>query len=194
MTQQRCKWCNPNNPEYVKYHDTEWGVFSADDTHLFELLLLEIFQAGLSWETVLNKRSAFKKAFDGFDPKMILKYDEEKLNELMNNSSLIRNRKKIEAVINNASIFLEISNEWGGFASYLRSFTDGKLIYEWDKSFSPLSDAVCADLKRRGMRFIGSTVIYSYLQSAGMIFSHSPDCFLYREEDCSDRNQSGALN
>ncbi len=188
MTQQRCKWCNPNNPEYVKYHDTEWGVFSADDTHLFELLLLEIFQAGLSWETVLNKRSAFKKAFDGFDPKMILKYDEEKLNELMNNSSLIRNRKKIEAVINNASIFLEISNEWGGFASYLRSFNDGKIIYEWDKSFSPLSDAVSADLKRRGMRFIGSTVIYSYLQSAGMIFSHSPDCFLYREEDCSDRN------
>ena len=151
-----------------------------DEARLFELFLLEPFQAGLSWETVLKKRSAFRRAFDGFNPEKIAAYGEEKLAELMSDPSLIRNRKKMEAAVNNAAVFISVSKEWGGFSNYIWHFTNSKTVYEFDKTSSPLSDAISNDLKRRGMKFIGTTVIYAYLQAIGVINSHTPNCFLFK--------------
>ena len=176
----RCGWCNLNNPAYVAYHDTEWGVPTRDDGRLFEMLMLEPFQAGLSWETILNKRGNFRRAFDGYSIERICAYGEAKVAELMGDSGIIRNRRKIEAAINNAQVFRSMqATEQGGFAGYIWRFTDGRVIHETGKSTSVLSDAVAADLKSRGMRFIGSTTAYAYLQSIGVIRSHEPGCFLY---------------
>jgi len=147
---------------------------------LFELLILESFQAGLSWECVLNKREHFRKAFDDFDLETVCGYGEEKLTELLQNKNLIRNKLKMKAAVNNAKIFREIQKEYGSFADYLWHFTDGEIIYENDKTISELSDAMSADLKKRGMKFVGSTIIYSYLQAAGVINSHEEGCFLYK--------------
>ena len=177
----RCHWCNLHNPLYVAYHDEEWGNPQFDDRKLFELLILEPFQAGLSWETVLNKRENFRNAFDDFDPKVILRYDEAKIQSLMANPGIIRNRRKIEASIHNADIFLQIQQEWGSFRDYIWHFTDGKIIYEVDQTHSALSDRISADLKERGMKFIGTTIVYSYLQAIGIIYSHDRECFLYQE-------------
>ena len=179
MSPVRCRWCNRNNPIYVAYHDTEWGVPQHDDRKLFELLILESFQAGLSWETVLNKRENFCAAFDGFDPNLIQYYDHVKILSLMNNPGIIRNRRKIEAAIMNARVFLDIQNEWGSFDAYLCHFTGSKPIYEVDQVKSSLSDSVSADLRKRGMKFVGSTIIYSYLQAIGRIYSHDQNCFLF---------------
>lgn len=175
----RCKWCNMKNPLYVEYHDKEWGVPEHDDGKLFELLILESFQAGLSWECVLNKRAYFREAFDGFNLETVCGYGEEKIAELLQNKNLIRNRLKMNAAVNNARIFREIQKEYGSFAKYIWHFTDGEIIYESDKTSSELSDAVSKDLKKRGMKFVGTTIMYSYLQAAGIINSHEEGCFLH---------------
>ena len=175
----RCKWVNLNNELYVKYHDFEWGIPSYDDKYLFEMLVLESFQAGLSWECILNKREAFRKAFDGFDYKKIFLYDEEKISELLSNKVIIRNRLKINAAINNAKIFMDIQKEYGSFSKYIWGFTDGNVIVNHDdifKTTSSLSDIVSNDLKKRGMKFVGSTIIYSYLQAIGVINDHELSC------------------
>lgn len=174
---KRCAWCNLNNEIYVNYHDKEWGVLNLDDAYLFEMLILELFQAGLSFECVLNKREYFKVAYDNFDVNKVSLYDENKINELMNNKNIIRNKRKIEASINNAKIFNNIKNEYGSFHNYLKMFTNDKVIYENDKTTSKLSDAISTDLKRRGMKFIGSTIIYAYLQAIGIINSHDDGCY-----------------
>ncbi len=178
---KRCAWCNLNNPLYVKYHDEEWGAPNFDDKYLFEMLTLESFQAGLSWECVLNKRESFKKAYDDFDLEKVLLYDDKKINELINNKDIIRNKLKIKASINNAKIFKKIIDEYGSFYNYLKTFTNGKIIYEIGKATNELSDAISKDLKKRGMKFVGSTIIYAYLQAIGVINSHDEECFLHKK-------------
>ena len=178
---KRCKWCNLNNLLYIKYHDEEWGIPNFDDKYLLEMLILESFQAGLSFECILNKRESFRKAYDNFDLDKICNYDEEKIKELLNNKDIIRNKLKIKASINNAKIFRNIKNEYGSFYNYLKIFTKGKIIYETDKTTNDLSDAISSDLKRRGMKFVGSTIIYSYLQAIGIINSHDKDCSFYKK-------------
>lgn len=174
----RCRWANPNNDVYLHYHDEEWGVPVHDDGKLFEMLILECFQAGLSWECVLNKQEAFRKAFDGFDLEKVCEYDETKIGELCQNPGIIRNRLKIRAAVNNAHVFREIRQEYGSFSAYLWSWTEDKVIYENDKVSSPLSDKVSKDLQKRGMKFVGTVIIYSYMQAVGVIYSHEPGCFL----------------
>lgn len=177
---KRCKWCNLNNELYVKYHDNEWGQKNVSDGYLFEMLLLESFQAGLSWECVLNKRKYFKVAYDNFDIDKVVNYDEDKVNELLNNDNIIRNKLKIKASINNAKVFKRITNEYGSFYNYLKVFTNGKIFYEVDNVRNDLSDAISKDLKKRGMSFVGSITIYSYLQAIGVIYSHDRECFKYK--------------
>ena len=177
---ERCKWCNLNNHLYVKYHDEEWGVLNNDEHYLYEMLILESFQAGLSWECVLNKREAFRTAYDNFDIDKVIKYDEDKINELICNKNIIRNKLKIRASINNSIIFKNIEKEFGSFYSYLLSFSNNKIIYEYDKTTNKLSDDISRDLIKRGMKFVGSTIIYSYLQAIGLINSHFKERFLYR--------------
>ena len=178
----RCKWCNLKNPKYIEYHDNEWCKLNLDDKYLFEMLILESFQAGLSWECILNKRESFKECYDNFDLDKVCNYDENKINELINNKNIIRNKLKIRASINNAKIFRNIINEYGTFHNYLKQFTDDKIIYEIDKTTNELSDKISNDLIKRGMKFVGNTIIYSYLQAIGVIYSHDRDCFLYKEE------------
>lgn len=175
---QRCAWANPNNERYIRYHDEEWGVPSYDDHKLFEMLILESFQAGLSWECVLNKREHFRHAFDQFDLEKVCAYTDEKLMELQQNKNIIRNKLKIRAAVNNARIFREIQQEYGTFSNYLWHWSDGKVIYEQGMAHSELSDAVSSDLKKRGMKFVGTTIIYAYLQAVGVINSHDTGCFL----------------
>ena len=174
----RCRWANPKNERYIRYHDEEWGVLVHDDRKLFEMLILECFQAGLSWECVLNKRDAFREAFDGFYLEKICTYDENKLEALQNNPGIIRNRLKIQAAVTNAQVFRMIQQECGSFSEYLWHWTDGKVIYETGRTSSELSDSISKDLKKRGMKFVGTTVIYAYLQAVGVIYSHEPGCFL----------------
>ena len=178
---QRCKWCNLNNPIYIKYHDEEWGKPEFSNHYLYEMLILESFQAGLSWECILNKRESFRIAYDNFDIDKVCLYDDVKINELLNNKNIIRNKLKIKASINNSIIFKDIVSEYGTFYNYLKEFTKDNLIYEIDKTTNNLSDAISNDLKRRGMKFVGSTIIYSYLQAIGIINSHDRECFLYRK-------------
>ena len=174
----RCKWANPKNELYISYHDKEWGRPVYDDHKLFEMLILESFQAGLSWECVLNKREAFREAFDQFDLDKVCDYDEEKMLELQNNPAIIRNRLKIKAAVANANIFKDIVKEYGSFSDYLWGFTNHQVVYENDKTSSLLSDKISDDLKKRGMKFVGTTIIYSYLQAVGVIYSHEDECFL----------------
>lgn len=178
----RCKWCNLDNSLYVKYHDEEWGQLNLDDNYLFEMLLLESFQAGLSWECVLNKREAFRKAYDNFDLDKICSYSTDKIDELLNNKDIIRNKLKIKASISNARIFKDIKKEYGSFSAYLKTFTKEEIIYEIDKTTNFLSDSISKDLKKRGMKFVGSVIIYSYLQAIGIIYSHDKECFLYKKK------------
>ncbi len=176
----RCKWCNLKNEKYIEYHDKEWGVAIYDDKHLYEMLILESFQAGLSWKCVLNKREDFRKAFDNFEIDKVSDYDEKKVQELLKNENIIRNKLKINAAINNSKIFKEIQNEYKTFSNYIWSFTNNKVIYEIGKTSSELSDIISKDLQKRGMRFVGTTIIYSYLQAIGVIYSHDKECFLYK--------------
>lgn len=180
MEKKRCFWVDEKSPVYVKYHDEEWGVPVYDDKKLYEMLLLETFQAGLSWITILRKREAFREAFDNFSVEKVASYKEEKLEELMQNQELIRNRKKMEAAIKNAKIFMEIQTEFGSFSNYLWSFTGGQIIVNQDDDFpvkTPLSDNLSKDLKKRGMGFVGSVTIYSYLQAVGVVNDHELSCF-----------------
>ena len=174
----RCRWANPKNERYIRYHDDEWGVPVHDDRKLFEMLILECFQAGLSWECVLNKRDAFREAFDGFDLEKVCAYDAGKLEELASNPGIIRNRLKIHSAVTNAQVFRAVQQEYGSFSTYLWHFTDGKIVYENTRTSSPLSDALSKDLNKRGMKFVGTTVMYAYLQAVGIINAHEDGCFL----------------
>lgn len=178
---KRCKWCNLNNPLYIEYHDKEWGIPNFDDKYLFEMLLLESFQAGLSWECILNKRKYLKKAYENFDIDKIINFDERKIKELLSNDKIIRNKLKINASINNAKIFKNIQNEYGSFYKYLLTFTKNKILKETNKTTNNLSDSISKDLIKRGMKFVGSTIIYSYLQATGFIYSHEKECFMSKE-------------
>lgn len=183
---KRCDW-GTSNDLMIKYHDEEWGVPLHDEQKLFEFIILESFQAGLSWQMVLNKRESFRKAFDNFDPVIISNYTQEKLEELLYDSSIIRNRMKIAACVNNARRFLEIQKEFGSFDKYIWDFVDGKPIvnaFETIKDLpakTPISDTLSADLKKRGFKFVGSTVIYAHMQATGMVNDHLVDCFRYKE-------------
>ena len=175
----RCFWCNLKNPLYIQYHDEEWGQPRFDDGYLFEMLLLESFQAGLSWECVLNKRENFRQAFDNFDIEKIAAYDEEKLEVLRNNPGIIRNKLKIKAAVNNARIFQSIHDEYGSFLVYIKQFWDGNTIYDCISTESELSDAISADLRKRGMKFMGSTIVQSFLQAIGIINAHDETCDMH---------------
>ncbi len=177
---KRCSWCNEKNPLYIKYHDEEWGVQRFDDPYLFEMLILEGFQAGLSWECVLNKRENFREAFDRFDVNRIAQYDDAKLAELAENAGIIRNKRKIAASVKNANAFIAVVGEYGSFLNYLKEFWNGEVIYDSTSTTSAMSDAISKDLKKRGMSFVGSTIIYSFLQAVGIINSHEKGCFLCR--------------
>ena len=179
---KRCRWCNLNNSKYVSYHDNEWCIFNSDDKYLLEMLILENFQAGLSWECVLNKRDSFRLCYDNFDLDKICLYDDDKINELINNKDIIRNKLKIKASINNAKIFKDIREEYESFYNYLKTFTNGKIFYEIGLTKSELSDEISKDLEKRGMKFVGSIIIYSYLQAIGIIYSHDKECFLYKDK------------
>ena len=181
---KRCFWVDEKNPVYIKYHDEEWGIPKYDDGELFELLILEGFQAGLSWITVLKKRDAFRKAFDNFDVQKVASYTSEKVEELLKNEGIIRSRNKIESAIKNAKIFIEIQKEFGSFSNYIWGFTDGKIIKNKDNKFAvstPLSDKISKDLKKRGMKYTGSVIIYSYLQSIGVVNDHETSCYRYNK-------------
>lgn len=176
---KRCFWVN-SNPLYIRYHDEEWGIASYDDKYLFEMLLLESFQAGLSWECILNKREAFRMAFDDFDYNKIACYDDKKIDNLLNNRDIIRNKLKIKASITNSKIFISIQEKFGSFSNYIWSFTNNRQIIHCGKKVytrNSLSDKISNDLKRRGMKFVGSVIIYSYLQAIGIIDDHDSDCF-----------------
>ena len=177
----RCRWANPANPRYIRYHDEEWSVPVHDDRKLFEMLILEGFQAGLSWECVLNKQPAFRRAFDDFDWDKVAAYDDAKLAALYADPGIIRNRRKIAAAVGNAAAFAAIRQEFGSFDAYLWQWTGGKTLVESGPTTSPLSDAISKDLKKRGMKFVGSTIIYAYLQAVGVLYAHEPGCFLEKK-------------
>jgi DNA-3-methyladenine glycosylase I len=182
----RCEWAS-SDPLYLKYHDREWGVPVHDDQKLFEFLLLEGAQAGLSWLTILRKRENFRKAFDSFNPKKIAKYDNKKVKELLADVGIIRNKLKIDAAIQNAREFLKVQKEFGTFNAYIWQFVGGKPIQNsWKKlkeipPNSPESDEMSRDLKRRGFRFVGTTICYAHMQACGMVNDHLESCFRYRQ-------------
>jgi DNA-3-methyladenine glycosylase I len=177
MKKNRCSWVNLDEEIYVRYHDEEWGIATHDDRELFEMLVLESFQAGLSWITILKKRENFKKAFDDFDVEKVAGYGENKVEELRSNEGIIRHKGKINAAINNAKIFMDIQDEFESFDNYIWGFTDGEIIKSEYLTESDLSKEISEDLKKRGMKFVGPTIIYSYLESIGIIDNHEQDCF-----------------
>ena len=183
---KRCSWAD-NDPLYIEYHDNEWGVPVYDDTKLFEFLLLEGAQAGLSWITILKKRENYRNAFDRFCPGVIAGYDERKISSLLENQGIIRNKLKINAAVNNAKAFLKIQEEYGSFSDYIWGFTGGKVIKNAWKTVSEvpastqLSDIMSKDLKKRGFKFTGSVICYSFMQAVGMVNDHITDCFRYEE-------------
>lgn len=183
MEKIRCGWCDKDDL-YRKYHDEEWGRPVYDDETIFEFLILESFQAGLSWYTILSKRENFRKAFDHFDYKKVAVYSDRKIEELMNNPGIIRNRLKILATVTNAQKFMEIQSEFGSFSQYIWGFIDGKPIDSKPKSLSDIpatteiSDTISKDLKKRGFKFMGSTVVYAHMQATGMVNDHIEECFI----------------
>ena len=186
MTKHRCKWCI-GDPLYESYHDNEWGVPLHDDRLLFEFLVLETFQAGLSWITILRKRENFRLAFDNFDYHKIAQYTDQKKEELLQNPGIIRNKLKVNSAITNAQNFIKIQEEFGSFDTYIWGFVDGKTIKNAWKSqeeipaTTPISDRMSKDLKKRGFKFVGSTVMYAFMQATGMVNDHTVDCFRYNE-------------
>ena len=186
MNKYRCDWAG-NDPLYNDYHDKEWGVPVYDDDTLFEFLILETFQAGLSWITILRKRENFRKAFDNFDYKKIAGYGENRVQELLQDAGIIRNNLKIRATVSNAQAFMKIQDEFGSFSKYIWEFVDGKPIQNNFKGINDLpaktelSDKISKDLKKRGFKFVGSTVIYAHMQATGMVNDHCVDCFRYAE-------------
>lgn len=186
MEKVRCKWSGTDEL-YIRYHDEEWGKPIFDDRLQFEFLTLEIFQAGLSWFTILKKRENFRAAFDQFDYKKVALYNEDKIQSLLNNKDIIRNQLKIRATINNASAFMKIQDEFESFSNYIWSFVDGEpLVGHWETeeelpTKTELSDEISKDLKKRGFKFIGSTIVYSHLQATGIVNDHVKSCFRYKE-------------
>lgn len=185
-SKKRCGWCL-GDPLYETYHDEEWGTPVYDDDTLFEFLILETFQAGLSWITILRKRDNFRKAFDNFNYKKIANYDQEKIESLLEDAGIIRNKLKINATITNAKAFMQIQKEFGSFSKYIWGFVDGKPIknklenHKNAPATTSLSDAISKDLKHRGFKFVGSTVIYAHMQATGMVNDHTTECFRYNE-------------
>jgi DNA-3-methyladenine glycosylase I len=184
---RRCPWVPLNDALYVAYHDVEWGVPVHNERKLFELLVLEGFQAGLSWKTILYKRENFRKAFDGFDPQIVAGYSERKIQSLLADAGIIRNKLKVRGAVQNAQAFLKIQEEFGTFSKYMWAFSDGrpvrnklKTIADYPSS-TPLSDKLSKDLKARGFKFVGTTVCYSHMQAVGMVNDHTVDCFRYRQ-------------
>lgn len=186
LQKKRCDWCG-QDPLYQQYHDEEWGKPVFDDETLFEFMVLESFQAGLSWITILRKRENFRKAFDHFDYKKIARYTELKVEKLMQDAGIVRNRLKILATINNAKCFLTIQKEFGSFSRYIWNYVDGKPIINRPKALknipvkTSLSDSIATDLKKRGFKFLGSTVIYAHMQATGMVDDHLHDCWIAKK-------------
>lgn len=186
MEKQRCGWCQ-GDALYERYHDEEWGVPLKDDARLFEFLILETFQAGLSWITILRKRENFRRALDNFDYHKIAQYDETKIQSLLQDPGIIRNKLKIRATVGNAQAFLNIQKEFGSFSQYIWAFVDGKPIQNKHKHYkdtpgnTPLSDTISKDLKKRGFKFVGSTVVYAHMQATGMVNDQEINCFRYNE-------------
>lgn len=179
---KRCFWVDEKSEIYTKYHDEEWGIPKHDDHELFELLILESFQAGLSWITILKKRENFRKAFDNFDIQKVANYNNKKIAELLSNTGIIRSKNKILSAINNAKIFMQIQKDFGSFANYIWRFTDNKVLKNTTGKIitsSSLSDEISKDLKKRGMKYVGTVIIYSYLQAIGIIDDHDQNCFKY---------------
>jgi DNA-3-methyladenine glycosylase I len=182
----RCQWAG-TDPLYVAYHDEEWGVPEHEDRKLFEMLILEGAQAGLSWSTILNKRENYRRVYDGFDPEIIARYSEDKITQLLQDPGIVRNRLKVNASVQNARSFLEIQDEFGSFDAYIWGFVDGKpILNAWEglnqiPSQTPESEAMSKDLKKRGFRFVGPTICYAFMQAVGMVNDHTVDCFRYPE-------------
>ncbi len=187
MPIHRCPWVDLDKPDYIAYHDDEWGVPLHDDQQLFEFLTLESAQAGLSWYTVLRKRDNYRKAFAQFDPQKVARFTEKKIEQLLQNPGIIRNRLKVNAAVNNARHYLEIQEEFGSFDTYIWRFVDGEPIVNEIRNLddypatSPESDALCKDLKQRGFKFVGSTIIYAHMQATGMVNDHALECFRRKE-------------
>ena len=183
---KRCSWCE-GNVQYIEYHDTDWGVPVHDDNKHFEYLILEGAQAGLSWLTILKRRENYRKVYDGFDPEIVASYDEEKIQTLLSDPGIIRNKLKVRASVNNAILFLDIQKEFGSFDNYIWGYTGGKTVKNTWKDLSELpaktelSDKISSDLKKRGFKFTGSTIIYAHLQAAGIVNDHVTDCFRYNQ-------------
>ena len=186
MTKTRCTWCEGLFDAYVAYHDDEWGTPVHDDQELFEFLVLEGAQAGLSWATILKRREGYRKAFSNFDIQKIVKYNEDKIQDLLQDEGIIRNQLKIRSVVNNAMRFIEIQNEFGSFDKYIWSFVNHQpIVNHWKNmnevpATSPESDLLSKDLKRRGFKFVGSTIMYAYMQACGLVNDHTTDCFRYK--------------
>ena len=186
LEKHRCGWC-VGDPLYEDYHDKEWGVPLYDDDKLFEFLILETFQAGLSWITVLRKRENFRKAFDNFNYEKIAEYKQPKIDELLQDAGIIRNKLKVKATVTNAQAFIKIQEEFGSFSDYIWQFVDGKPIknklkdYKKAPANTPLSDTISKDLKQRGFKFVGTTVVYAHMQATGMVNDHEVSCFRYNE-------------
>ena len=178
---QRCSWVPVGDELYDNYHDHEWGRPLHDEHRLYEMFVLELFQAGLSWRIILGKRDAFRKAYDDFDINKVACFDEKKIDELMQNKDIIRSRNKIKASITNSQILLDIIKTYGSFNNYVWSFTNNQVIYEVGKTTNAISDAMSKDLKKRGVKYAGSVTIYSFLQAVGVINSHEEGCFLYHK-------------
>lgn len=186
MEKTRCAWVS-SDPIYIAYHDTEWGVPVRDDQRLFEFLILETFQAGLSWITVLRKRENFRRAFDGFDVHKVAAFTDRRVEELLLDAGIIRNRAKVKAAVSNAQAFIRVQEEFGSFNSYIWGFVNGRPILNRHTTIrelpasTPLSDTISKDLKKRGFKFVGSTVIYAHMQATGMVNDHTTDCFRWGE-------------
>ncbi|ALO13751.1 DNA-3-methyladenine glycosylase 1 [Salinivirga cyanobacteriivorans] len=186
-TKNRCWWAPANDPEYIKYHDEEWGVPTHNDRDLFEMLVLEGAQAGLSWSTILHKRGNYRKAFDNFEVTKVANYDESKIEALLQNKGIVRNQLKIRSAIKNARVFITIQEEFGSFNYYIWSFVSHKpIVNHWNKpedvpAITALSKTISKDLKKRGMSFVGPTIIYAYMQSIGMVNDHLTSCFIHPE-------------
>ena len=179
MDKTRCHWFDKSNDILRKYHDEEFGILNKEDDYLFEILVLVNFQTGLSWEIMLKKREDFRIAFDGFDVEKIAGYDEKRMEELLKNENIIRNKNKINAVINNAKVFIKIQEDYGSFYDYIKTFTKGQIFHERGLTESELSRTMVKDLKKKGMKYLGPITMYSYLQTVGVINSHEENCFLY---------------
>ncbi len=184
---KRCAWCENSFEDYVRYHDEEWGVPVHDEQKHFEFLILEGAQAGLSWATIIKRRAGYKKAFADFNPKIVAKYGQEKIEELLQDPGIIRNKLKVNGAVINAQKFIEVQQEFGSFDEYIWSFVNGKpIVNSWKQkeqvpATTPESDALSKDLKKRGFKFVGSTIMYAYMQACGLVNDHTTDCFRFSE-------------